>query len=129
MIKTHLFRGKRYKIFFRSPNNKNHLGTCNDEDREIEIRPTLKGEEELDCIVHESLHACFPDIHDYAINEAASSIAEFLTKLGYERVKMRSKFVSKPQKNSGGMKGTPQNAGTEKNFTRISHNSKHIKKK
>ena len=42
---------------------------------------------------------------------------------------MQSKFVKKPQKCSGGMKGTPQNAGTEKNFTRISHNSKHIKKK
>jgi hypothetical protein len=42
---------------------------------------------------------------------------------------MSSKFVKKPSKNNGGMKGTPQNAGTEKNFTRISHNQKFIKKK
>ena len=39
------------------------------------------------------------------------------------------KICQRPQKNNGGMKGKPQNQGTEKNFTRISHNSKHIKKK
>jgi hypothetical protein len=41
---------------------------------------------------------------------------------------MGSKFVKKPQKSNGGMKGTPQNQGTEKNFQRISSKSKHIKK-
>lgn len=42
---------------------------------------------------------------------------------------MPSKFVKKPAKNNGGMKGTPQNQGSEKNFTRISHSCKNIKKK
>lgn len=42
---------------------------------------------------------------------------------------MSSKFAKKPVKDNGGMKGTPQNQGSEKNFTRISHNCKLIKKK
>lgn len=85
IMKPHSFRGKRYKIFFRSPKNKNHLGTCDFKNKEIEIKPTLEGEEELDCIVHESLHACFPDIHDDAINESATCIAKLLSKMGYTR--------------------------------------------
>jgi len=85
MIKTHLFRGRRFKIFFRAPKNKNHLGTCDQFEQEIEIRPTIKGEEELDCLIHESLHACFPDIDDVAIDETANSIAKFLMRLGYRR--------------------------------------------
>lgn len=87
MVKSHLFRGRRFKIFFKSPKNKNHLGTCDDGAQEIEIRPTISGEEELDCIIHESLHACFPDIHDAAIDGTATSIAKLLTRLGYIRSK------------------------------------------
>lgn len=85
MIKSHLFRNKRYKIFFRSPRNKKHEGTCDWGKKEIEIRPTLSGEEELDCIIHESLHACFPDLCEDAINDTAVSISKLLTKLGYRR--------------------------------------------
>jgi len=33
---------------------------------------------------------------------------------------MGSKFVKKPVKSTGGMKGAPQNQGSEKNFTSIS---------
>lgn len=40
-----------------------------------------------------------------------------------------SKFVKKPTTNNYGMKGKPQNQGSEKSFARISHNNKLIKKK
>ena len=85
MVKSHIFRKKKFKIFFRSPKNRNHIGTCDEQDREIEIKPTLKGEEELDCLIHEGLHACLPDLHDGAVNDTASSIAKLLIKLGYSR--------------------------------------------
>jgi len=87
MIKSHVFRNKRYKIFFRNPKNRNHLGTCDDWEKEIEIKPTLKGEMELDCIIHESLHACFPDINDDAVDETATSVAKLLIRMGYSREK------------------------------------------
>lgn len=86
-MKSHLFRNRKFKIFFRSPQNKNHLGTCDESEREIEIRPRLDGEEQLDCLIHESLHACFPDICDEAVEESATSIAKFLIRLGYSRRK------------------------------------------
>ncbi|MBD3408517.1 MAG: hypothetical protein GF411_20505 [Candidatus Lokiarchaeota archaeon] len=129
MIKSHLFRNKRFKFFFRHPKNKNHLGTCSSEDKEIEISPKLKGEELLDCVIHESIHACLPDIDDDAVDETSTSIAKLLVRLGIGEIEMQSKFVKKPQKSQGGMKGKPQNQGSEKNFTRISHSSKNIKKK
>lgn len=84
-MKTHIFRGFRFKIFFRSPKNRNHLGTCDIGKKEIEIKPTLEGEEELDCLIHEALHACLPDIDDDAVDDTATSIAKFLVRLGYER--------------------------------------------
>ena len=87
MLKTHIFRGKRFKIFFRSPRNRNHLGTCDVGEKEIEIEPTLKGETELDCLIHESLHACLPDTCDDSVNETATTIAKFLIKLGYTKEK------------------------------------------
>jgi len=84
-MKSHVFRGKRFKIFLRNPQNRNHLGTCDYKKREIEIKPSLEGEEKLDCMIHEALHACFPDIDDAAVDESATSIAKFLTRAGYGR--------------------------------------------
>jgi len=55
--------------------------------KEIEISDNLEGVGELDCIIHESLHACFPDIDDFAIEEASTSIALLLGRLGYRREK------------------------------------------
>ena len=40
---------------------------------------------------------------------------------------MASKFAKKPTANNGGMKGKPQNSFTDKDFTKVSHNCKHIK--
>ena len=39
----------------------------------------------MDCMIHEALHACFPDIDDAAVDESATSIAKFLTRAGYGR--------------------------------------------
>ena len=82
---THIFRGKKYKIFFRNPSNRTHLGTCDYAAKEIEVRPTLDSKDKLDVIIHESLHACFADIEDDAISETATTIANLLMKLGYKK--------------------------------------------
>jgi len=89
--RNHVFRGKKYKIFFRPPKNRKHLGTCDFDVREIEIRPNLEGKERLDCIIHEALHACFPDIDDDAIDETGTSISDLLIKFGYKETKERNK--------------------------------------
>ena len=80
------FRGSKFQIYFRAPKNRNHLGTCCAENKEIEIRPNQIGKDMLSCIIHESLHACYPDLVDVAIDDTAESIAILLWKLGY-RVK------------------------------------------
>lgn len=85
MIKSHVFRGTRYKFFFRAPRNKNHWGTCSYTKKEIEVRPSLNPEDKLNCIIHEALHACFPDLIDEAIDESATCVAKLLMRLGYER--------------------------------------------
>ena len=81
----HNFRGKRYGINFRSPRNKGHIGICDYENKEIKISPKITGVEKLDCIIHEALHACMPDLSDDAVNESATCMAKLLWKLGYNQ--------------------------------------------
>ena len=89
--KNHNFRGKKYKIFFRPPKNMNHIGPCDFGTREIEIKPSLKGKEKLDCIIHEALHACLPDLDDDAVNETGIAVSGLLFKLGYVLKEERNK--------------------------------------
>jgi hypothetical protein len=82
-ICSHVFRGKRFKVIFKAPKNRNHIGICDYEAKEIKINPKIDEAEILDCIIHEALHACLPDISDDAIDESATSVAKLLWKLGY----------------------------------------------
>jgi hypothetical protein len=82
---AHVLRGAEYKFFFRAPKNRKHLGTCDIDSKEIEIKPGLSEADCLDCFIHEALHACMPDITDEAIDETATSIAKLLIKLGYRK--------------------------------------------
>jgi hypothetical protein len=63
--------------------DKNTLGECHHDKRKIIISPKAKGRLTLDTLIHESLHACFPDMGEGAVDEVARDIAEVLWKVGY----------------------------------------------
>ena len=98
-VKSHVFRGKRYNIKWVPPsklNTKEHkdkgetcFGVCNPPTRKgksIKIDNTLKDFDKLETIVHESLHAVFWDLDEYAVQDAAEDLAKLLWKLGYREI-------------------------------------------
>jgi predicted SprT family Zn-dependent metalloprotease len=51
--------------------------------RKILIDDRLKGRSLLETIIHECLHACFPQLSEETVTEAARDIARVLWLLGY----------------------------------------------
>ena len=75
------FRGRRYRVIYDRPGKNN--GECQyAKPRHIKIAPGLKGLALLDTIIHEGLHACYPDLDDDAVDEAGVSLAAFLWRHG-----------------------------------------------
>lgn len=63
-------------------------GLCDPRDRKrpkIRVVEGLAPERELDVFIHEMLHACFWDLDETSISEAASDIAKVLIKIGYRK--------------------------------------------
>jgi hypothetical protein len=87
-FKTHKMRDKRFKILFKKPPRikKEELdGLCDIEKKTIFIDPTLEAEREMNITIHETLHACFPDIEEGAVTETAACLSELLWKLNYRK--------------------------------------------
>ena len=75
-------RGRYFTMTFeRLPAT--HDGSCNYEGREIKIRKTLRGERQLEVVIHELLHAAHWDLDESAVEETAEDLARVLWKLGY----------------------------------------------
>jgi len=53
-------------------------GLCYDEDRKIFLRPTLKGRTLAATILHEGLHACFPDLAERPIEQTEEALLALL---------------------------------------------------
>ena len=51
--------------------------------REIWIHPSLTGETMLDAILHEVLHAAFPDLNEDSVLQFGADAAKILWELGY----------------------------------------------
>lgn len=86
--------GKHWKIKFEAlgryrADGKKVDGLCsdpNEKDKTIWIDSRLKGEEELDTLIHEMLHAC--DLWrtcEEHVTQQASDMARALWRLGYRR--------------------------------------------
>jgi hypothetical protein len=63
-------------------------GDCDQPDvpkREIRVSPSLRGERELEVMIHEMLHASYWDLSEEAVDTAAEDIARALWKLGYRK--------------------------------------------
>ena len=80
----HKFRGVRYKIRFCELFEM--MGLCDPPSSEkpaIIFDRGLKQVDLLDTVIHESLHACFPDLKEDAVNVAAADIARLITRMGF----------------------------------------------
>ena len=81
-VRTHVFRRQRWKIRFDRllPHA---YGECSHGERKIAIDPNVGGLGRLDVLVHEAMHACFPDLDEDEVDEYSWDIARFLWRLGY----------------------------------------------
>ena len=79
-------RGKYWSIV-RSILPRSTLGLCDWSSRKITISTArkIRGELELDTVIHELLHACQPDLAEETVEETASDIARVLWRMGYRQ--------------------------------------------
>lgn len=86
----HKFRGKTCLILWEPPEPDDDAdGLCDPPgpERTIQINPRLRQKRMLEVLIDESLHACNWDLDNIAVQEYAESIADFLWRCGYRRVK------------------------------------------
>ena len=78
-------RGKRWNLeFVRLRTN---WGECDPPDKpgkSIRIRSSLTGQDRLDTVIHEVLHAGHWELKEDVVEQLASDMARILTKLGYD---------------------------------------------
>lgn len=82
---TASFRGKRYEIIWEKLGREKSLAQCDEPtapQKEIRLDPRQFGQNLLDSLVHESLHACLWDLREEAVIEISSDIARFLWRMG-----------------------------------------------
>lgn len=84
---THSFRGKRYRIQLKKP-SRNDMGSCDPPekmDRTILIDPAIRGMPLMGLLIHEALHACYFDLAEEPVNDAAQDIARLLYRFGFRQ--------------------------------------------
>jgi len=89
-IKTQMLRGARWWIESDACLPSGQFGECVWGIPGIAL-PTLRiptdgdGKHDLDTIIHEALHACYPDMGERAVDETGTSIAGLLWRLGWRK--------------------------------------------
>jgi hypothetical protein len=79
-------RKRFWLLKFTNVLRKGNIGECHSHaKRELRIRKDLDEQLALDCLLHESLHAAFPDLKEDAVNEASTDITKIMWDLGYRR--------------------------------------------
>lgn len=93
-VKTVDLRGKRFSISRPKRLERDTLGWCMKHGRgKIAVAYSLNGEEELEILIHEMLHACYWDMDEEAITESAQSISKALWRLGYRKEENKNKKI------------------------------------
>jgi hypothetical protein len=91
-VKTVNLRGKRFSISRPKRINPELLGWCINKGKpKIAVAYSLDGEEELEIFIHEMLHACYWDMDEEAITDAAQSISNALWRIGYRNTEFKNK--------------------------------------
>ena len=75
---------QRWKIS-RDRRLRTKYGECDYGSRTIRICASLRGLDLLDTLIHEMLHARWPDLHEEAVEEFAATLAGFLEAEGFQR--------------------------------------------
>jgi len=86
---THIFRRRKWTID-ELPKKIRRYGDCDDpriNGKKIRVNITRKDKKGLSALIHESLHACFWDLEELAVDCAAEDIALFLWRLGWRKIK------------------------------------------
>lgn len=81
------FRNRRWKVKFVNRLPKGTFGDCQDSkkasERIIRVKRKQKEEDLLDTIIHEMLHAIFPQLTEDTVYDAANDLSRTLHKIGY----------------------------------------------
>lgn len=73
---------KRWKIV-RDKRLRDCLGICDYDQRTIRVCVTLAGIDLLDTLIHELIHARWPDLSEDAVEEFASTLAAIIDAQGF----------------------------------------------
>ena len=84
-IKSHSFRGKRWKLVDAGSGNGGICQGPHIKRREMLVPMTGNSQHDLDTVLHEGLHACFWDIDEEGIHESAADLARLLWRLGWRK--------------------------------------------
>ena len=87
-VRSHAFRGKRWtiKVVPRGSDYEGKVLGPHMKRKVMWVRYGRGHRAELEQLIHESLHACFWDLEEYAVNESGHDMADFLWRLGWRLV-------------------------------------------
>jgi hypothetical protein len=71
-------------VFFSNLKNRGECDHPCSVNKQIRVRENLEGEEKLEILIHEMLHAAFWHLDEEYVQAAAEDIAKVLWKLGYK---------------------------------------------
>jgi hypothetical protein len=77
--------GKKWRLLLAYRSKRNY-GKCDApfvKNKAIRIRSDLNGEQRLEILIHEMLHACYWGLAEESVTHGAKDIAHVLWKLGY----------------------------------------------
>ncbi len=84
VIKTHTFRGLRYKIIIDVLDGFAEVPGW--DKRQLYLRKDQPPKLFLEAAVHEAMHAEDKDVHEMTVDRRAKSMTNWLWRLGYRRV-------------------------------------------
>jgi len=84
-LKTHTFNKHVYHIEHQNTIDDDSLGECDFNTKTIKIPYDGDTLHELDCIIHEALHACFPFLVDDEVERSATDVARLLWRLDWRK--------------------------------------------
>ena len=84
-VRTHTFAGSRYSVRSQAGLDSKTLAECDFAKRVIRVPVDGDTLDELDWIIHESLHACYPWLAEAFVDTAATSVARLLWRLGWRK--------------------------------------------
>ena len=74
---------QKWKIVRTSKLGSNHEGECHYASKTLLVRSTLRGEDLLEVVIHELLHARFPDLCEETVLEFGQEMSAIIYALGF----------------------------------------------